>query len=137
MPWIAHRAPQHGARAFTPLALATLLLLSAASLHAQQPQGPVPVRVGLTMRHDERSMGARAEAIARLRGAASPEAETEWLRGGIVGGLLLGGASALLVYALQGADDFEDSPADVPLAFLFMGSLGFGIGALIGGLFEK
>jgi hypothetical protein len=113
--------------------MATFLLM----LHAQGPRGPVPIKAGLTTANSELRTASSTTANLRRAVAADSVGQTQWLKGGIIGGLMLGAASAYLVHGFQGLDDFEDSSGEVMFGFVIGAGLGFVIGALIGGQFEK
>lgn len=106
------------------------------TLTPQAPQGPVPVRVGLTAASGELRTASGATLELR-RQVADSVRETQWVKGGVIGGLLLGAATAYLVNGFQGLDDQQDSAGPPLIGFVIGGSLGFVIGALIGGQFKK
>jgi O-antigen ligase len=60
--------------------------------------------------------------------------KTYWLEGGIVGGMALG----LLAMPLAGmSDSSRPTAAESALAFMMGASVGFAVGALVGGQFRK
>ena len=59
---------------------------------------------------------------------------TYWLEGGVIGGLGLGVFTAMLV---NGFSEGETNVSGNVMAFLFGASVGFPVGALIGGQFPK
>jgi hypothetical protein len=111
--------------------LAALLLASPMSLSAQA--GP---RLG----HEQ--VGLRRpvaiEAMVRERPDLRLPRQTQWVKGGIIGGVILGGATFLLAAAMvgYGASD-EPTIVDYLEPTLLGAATGFMIGALIGGQFEK
>ncbi len=102
-----------------------------------QSRGPVPVRVGLTAASGELRTASSATAELRRQVAADSVRQTQWVKGGVIGGLMLGAASAYLVHGFQRLDDFENSSGEVMFGFVIGAGLGFVIGALIGGQFER
>jgi hypothetical protein len=111
--------------------------LLAGPLVAQTPRGPVPVRVGLTAASGELRTSNSATLELRRQVAADTVRETQWVKGGVIGGLMLGAAMGYFFYSFQKIDDFPDTAAPLIGGLVIGGALGFVIGALIGGQFEK
>jgi hypothetical protein len=112
--------------------------LLAGPLAAQAPRGPVPVRAGLTAASSELRSASSATLELRRQVGADSLPQTQWLKGGIIGALLLGVPSTLLWGELARYSDQSGSELGGYLAgFAVGGGMGFFIGALIGGQFEK
>lgn len=119
------------------LSVVAVMALLPGPVMAQAPRGPVPVRVGLTAANGELRTASSATAALRRQVAADSLRETQWLKGGVIGGLMLGVATAYLANAFNGSDGRPGSAGTVMVGFLGGGAIGFFIGALIGGQFEK
>jgi len=120
------------------LSVAAGLGLLAGPMAAQTPRGPVPVRVGLTAATASGELRtANSATVGLRRQVADSVRETQWVKGGVIGGLMLGAAMGYFFYSFQKIDDFPDTAGPLIGGFVIGGSLGFVIGALIGGQFEK
>jgi hypothetical protein len=73
----------------------------------------------------------------RRQVAADSLRESHWLKGGIIGGVGLTLGALVLGSLFDGQRDSGFSGGEYFRAALYGGALGFGIGALIGGQFEK
>jgi hypothetical protein len=121
------------ARATLMLVLAAVVVTAPPTMVAQDMRSGRMGRAGLTnpvrapapLRNDRPGMSRRAQS-------------THWLRGGIIGGLILGAGMSTLIAGLNNASDrSEVSTGGRAGLFLGFGAIGFGIGALIGGQFRK
>jgi len=122
----------------TRAAVLLVLLLGAPALHAQAPRGPVPVRVGLTSANSELRSASNATVELRRQVAVESVGDTEWLKGGIIGALILGVPSTLVWGALARQSDQGDSGLGGYVGgFIIAGGLGFIIGALVGAQVQK
>jgi len=116
----------------------TLLLVATAigtpsAISAQQAQRVFPVQAGLSNPPNERG---------KIRGEfgrhANDPPQTHWLKGGIIGGVILGAAMSTLIAGLNNSSDGSEVTSGGRAGlFVGFGVIGFGIGALIGGQFKK
>lgn len=120
-------------RVFLSVVAVTGLL--AGPLVAQTPRGPVPVRVGLTAASSDLRTANSATAELRRAVAADSLRETQWVKGGAIGAVLLDLMIIPLAISFDGHS--ENSSINVPILVLGTTAVGFFIGALIGGQFEK
>jgi hypothetical protein len=112
--------------------------LLAGPLAAQAPHGPVPVRAGLTAASSELRTANSATAKLRRQVAAVSIGETEWLKGGIIGALIVGVPLTLVWGELARHSDQGDGGLGGYLGgFVIAGGLGFIVGALVGAQVEK
>ena len=118
------------------LSVVAIAGLLAGPLAAQAPRGPVPVRVGLTAANGELGTANSATLQLRRQVAADSVRQTQWVKGGIMGALILGVPTALLGGALARYDGSGVLGGYLG-GFAIGGGIGFFIGALIGGQFEK
>jgi hypothetical protein len=109
--------------------------LLAGPLAAQAPRGPVPVRAGLTAANSELRMASSATLELRRQVGADSLRETQWLKGGVIGAVILDLLFIPLAIGFDGHS--ENSSINVPFLVLGTTAVGFFIGALIGGQFEK
>lgn len=122
----------------TQLGILLVLLLGAPVLRAQAPRGPVPVRAGLTAANSELRSASSATAKLRRQVAAASIGETEWLKGGIIGALIVGVPLTLVWGELARHSDQGDGGLGGYVGgFVIAGGLGFIVGALVGAQVEK
>lgn len=121
----------------TAMSVVAAMLTLAGPVVAQTPRGPVPVRAGLVAASGELRTANSATLELRRQVAADSVRQTQWVKGGVIGGLMLGAAMGYFFYSFQKIDDFPDTTAPLIGGFVIGGALGFVIGALIGGQFEK
>lgn len=105
----------------------SILLVS--HLPAQSPVGPTGTRVGLS----PAGQSYIESRVIMPQVAPVDKQGTHWLRGGLIGGAVMGTAMYLLIDSLtrdsDGVGRFRVFLSGIPI--------GFGIGALIGGQFKK
>lgn len=83
---------------------------------------------------------ALAPLVASMRAETHRRAtvqRTHWLRGGLVGGLILGVGSYLIANGFRKHSDTPGPHSTAVLVGVAAGAAGFGIGSLIGGQFAK
>lgn len=109
---------------------AALLLVLPMSLAAQA--GP---RLG--QERVELRRPATVEAMGRARPDLRVPPRTQWVKGGVIGGTILGLGSFLLLAALADYQEGDEGLGYYLEPTVIGAGLGFVIGALIGGQFEK
>lgn len=117
--------------------LLLLVMLGAPLLSAQAPRGPGVVSAGLTPANGELRTAGSATIELWRQLAADSLPESQWLKGGIVGGVTMSLTALVLGALFDGERDSGFTSGEMIRAVLYGGSIGFGIGALIGGQFEK
>lgn len=95
------------------------------------------MRVGLTAASGELRKANSATLEPRRQVAAESVRESQWLKGGIIGGVTMSLTALVLGAMFDGQRDSGFNSGEMIRAVLYGGSIGFGIGALIGGQFEK
>lgn len=124
------------------LPMAVLALTLAPIVHAQTSHGPVPVRAGLSAApaNSELRTANGVSQEMRRRFVADSFPETEWLKGGLIGGAILGTLTAYLAQGFAGYNDSQSSdgfPGPLLGGFVLGAGVGFFIGAMVGGMSEK
>jgi hypothetical protein len=127
--------PNGGTWMRTTVGMMAVTVLLAGPMVAQSPRGPVPVRAGLTAASGELRTANSATAELRRQVAADSMRETQWLKGGVIGAVILDLLFIPLAIGFDGLN--ENSSTNVPMLVLGTSAIGFFIGALIGGQFEK
>ena len=111
--------------------------LLAGPLVAQVPRGPVPMRVGPTAANGELRTASSATAELRRQVVADSLRQTQWLKGGVIGALVVGIPMALLGAELDRHSDSGGGGSYLVSGLVLGGAFGFFVGALIGGQFEE
>lgn len=121
----------------TAMSVVAAMLTLAGPVVAQTPRGPVPVRAGLVAANGELRTANSATLELRRQAAADSLPQTQWLKGGVIGALVVGIPMALLGAELERYSDSGGGASYFVSGFVFGGAFGFFVGALIGGQFEK